>query len=320
MMLRGKTHKMFSQESPTPVEISVLLKCASRQHTLRLDSNRFWQRTICPLCKAPVDPTRLRRIIKRFSLLFSNSTFIKNRVIPASGILALVIGVTLTVVYLRLRNVETISTNATSQPSPAVAVATPINALNPNAPSVRPSPTTSPTNSPTPLNSPEEATSATPFTFSSSVPSEVLSPSATPTPETVRYATGTNLMRPRSLNGRGVLKISNGTSSDAIAKLVDSKTNKTVRKVYIQAYSDAEIGSIGIGDYILKFALGTGYDKDNERFLYAQSFSKFDELFDFREYETNEDVKWRNFAVSLNPVVGGNAQTSRISAADFEDH
>jgi len=319
MMLRGKTPKKFSQEPPPPSKMPVLLKCSSRQHTLRLDSNRFWQKTICPFCKVPVDPTRLRRITERLSLLFPNPALIKKRVIPVSGIIALVIGVTLTGLYLRMRKVEPVSTNATSQPSPAVAVATPTNALNPSPLSVRPSPTASPTTSPTPLNSPEEITTATPFTFSSSVPSELPSPSDTPTPETVRYPTGTNLIRPQSLGGRGVLRISNGTSSDAIAKLVDSATNKTRRLVYIQAFSDGTISGIEAGDYILKFSLGTGYEKNGGRFLYSQSFSKFDDVLDFQEYKTDDGIRWKEFEVTLNPVTGGNAQTSPISAADFED-
>jgi hypothetical protein len=319
IMWRGNTHKKFSQEQPHPLETFVLLKCSSRQHTLRLDSNRFWQKTICPKCQVPVDPTRLRRIIKWFSLLFSNPAFIKNRAIPALGILALVIGVTLTVIYLQMRKVETISTNAISQPSPTVAVATPANALNLNVPSASPSPIASSTNSPTPLSSPEGATSATPLTFSPPVPSEIPTQSATPIPETVRYPTGTNLIRPQSLGGHGVLRISNGTSSDAIAKLVDSATNKTRRLVYIQSSSDATISSIGAGDYILKFSLGTGYDKGGGRFLYSQSFSKFDDILDFREYRTDDGIKWKEFEVTLNPVIGGTAQTSSISAADFED-
>ena len=53
--------------------MSVLLKCTSRQHTVRLDSNRFWEKAICPKCKVPIDPTRLRRVIKRFLLLFSKN-------------------------------------------------------------------------------------------------------------------------------------------------------------------------------------------------------------------------------------------------------
>ena len=52
----------------------LLLKCPSRQHTVRLDSSRFWQKTICPKCRVPIDPTRLRRIIKRMLLLFSNES------------------------------------------------------------------------------------------------------------------------------------------------------------------------------------------------------------------------------------------------------
>ena len=328
IILRSKTHKKFSQETPTPFESSVLLKCASRQHTLRLDSNRFWQKTICPKCKVPVDPTRLRRAIKRLSLFLAGPVFIKKRIIPVSITLALAVGVTLTIVYLHMRKVESISLDAESQPSPspAVAIATTVNALNPSAPSLSSSSTASPINSPIPLRSAKgpdsslgESASATPFKFSSSIPSEVPSPSAAPTPETIRYPTGTNLMRPRSVGGRGVLRISNGTSSDAIAKLVDSATNKTRRLVYIQAFSDGTIKGIDTGDYMLKFSLGTGYVKNEERFLYSQSYSKFDDILDFQEYRTDDGIRWNEFEVTLNPVIGGNARTSPISAADFED-
>lgn len=158
-----------------------------------------------------------------------------------------------------------------------------------------------------------------PPAFVSPTPSELPSPSATPMPSTVRYATGTNLVRPQSSGGRGVLRVSNGTSSDAIAKLVDSATNKTRRLVYIQSYSDATISNIREGDYILKFSLGTGYDKSSGKFLYSQSFSRFDNILDFREYFTDDGIRWAEFEVTLNPVVGGNARTSSISAADFED-
>ncbi|MGB9178408.1 MAG: hypothetical protein WCB68_04100, partial [Pyrinomonadaceae bacterium] len=249
-------------------------------------------------------------------------------IIPASIILALAIGVMLTVLYLRMRKVESISSDAESQPSPssAVAIATPANALNPSAPNVSSSPKASPTISPIPLisdkssnNTSRENASATPFTFTLSSPSEIPSPSATPLPETVRYPTGTNLIRPRSIGGRGVLRISNGTSSDAIAKLVDSATNKTRRLVYIQASSNGTISGIETGDYILKFSLGTGYVKDEGRFLYSQSYSKFDDILDFREYRTDDGIRYSIFEVTLNPVIGGNAQTSPISAADFED-
>ena len=115
------------------------------------------------------------------------------------------------------------------------------------------------------------------------------------------------------------MRISNGTTSDAVAKLVDSATNKTRRLVYIQASSDGTISGIEEGDYILKFSLGMDYDKNGGRFLNSQSYSKFDDILDFQEYRTDEGIKWKEFEVTLNPIIGGNAQTSSISALDFED-
>jgi hypothetical protein len=49
----------------------VLLKCPSRQHTVRLDSSRLWRKVFCPTCKIQVDPTRLRRVLKRLLASFS---------------------------------------------------------------------------------------------------------------------------------------------------------------------------------------------------------------------------------------------------------
>ena len=122
------------------------------------------------------------------------------------------------------------------------------------------------------------------------------------------------------MGGHGSLRISNGTSSDAIAKLVDTSTNKTCRLVYIQASTVGTISSIGSGNYTLKFSLGSEYAKDSGKFLYSQSFSKFDEILDFSVSRTNDGIRWMDYEVTLNPVVGGTARTSSISAADFEDH
>jgi hypothetical protein len=51
--------------------VSVLLRCRSGEHTVRLDPIRFWRKAFCPRCKTPLDPTRLRRIITRVASLFS---------------------------------------------------------------------------------------------------------------------------------------------------------------------------------------------------------------------------------------------------------
>lgn len=139
-------------------------------------------------------------------------------------------------------------------------------------------------------------------------------------PEVLRYETGTNLISEQNLGGRGSIQISNGTSVDAVAKLVDNYSNKTIRLVYIRASSVATVSSIRPGNYVLKFSLGTGYDSSSGKFTKAQSFSRFDEILGFYETRVGDSIRWKDFEVTLNAVVGGNASTSPISASDFEDH
>ncbi len=248
----------------------------------------------------PAPPLKSRRFLTR------------NILLPAFGILALAAGVTLTVFNYRSRTNASLvaQTSASQTPSPPT---------NPSASvATHPTPTltlksTSPTPQPTSTRVANNG-STSPFEF---FPDPTPAPTAPP--ETIRYPTGTNLMRPLSANGRGALHISNGTGFDAIAKLVDVGTNLTVRLVYIQANTDGEITSISSGDYSVKFALGTGYNRDSGHFLYGQSFAKFDETFDFHQYRTSEGVEWTDYNISLHGVVGGTARTSRISASEFYD-
>jgi hypothetical protein len=236
----------------------------------------------------------------------------RNWLLAALGILALAAALTLTIFNYRSRT----NANLVAQTSPSQ---TPSPPKNPST-AVATNPMTTPTLK-SPSSSPQPAStrvtnndSTSPFEFSYNP-----TPSPTPPPETVRYPTGTNLMRPLSASGRGVLHISNGTGFDGIAKLVDIRTNLTVRLVYIQANTDGEITNISSGDYLVKFALGTGYHADSGRFLYAQSFAKFDETFDFHQYRTSDGIEWNDYNISLHGVVGGTATTSRISASEFYD-
>ena len=250
---------------------------------------------------------------------------IRNWLLPIFGFVALVAGVTLTILNYRART----NSNVVAQTS---AAQTPSAPINQNAPvATHPSPMVAPkTASPTPQTENTAIATATSTNTYQNPYAPVLSPNQTiaddprraptPEPETIRYPTGTNLIRPSSTSGRGVLHISNWTGFDAIAKLVDTRTNLTVRLVYIQANSEGEIASISSGDYTVKFALGTGYNPDSGRFLHGQSFAKFDETFDFHQYRTSDGIEWNNYNISLHPVVGGTATTSQISASEFYDH
>ncbi|HMJ07450.1 MAG TPA: DUF6804 family protein [Pyrinomonadaceae bacterium] len=313
--------------STTANDAAILLRCSSRQHTLRLDSKRLWKTTHCPICKKVVDPLRLRRLAKMPSLLFITgkkpfpSTL--RTIVPFLGVLALVVGTSVTVMnWHKVPNTE--PERSTTASNMASNASTPN--LSTEVPLAEPAPSTASrrsTNTSNGVNTFQELSRETNQIPENELPGENLVekdlPTVTPSPYLVRYDSGTDLIRPQNVGGRGSLQISNGTNSDAIAKLVDSNTNKTCRLIYVKASTVATIKSIKSGNYILKFSLGTDYDKANSRFLSSQAFSKFDDILDFSETRVRNEIRWNDHDVTLNPVIGGNARTSKISADDFED-
>ena len=121
--------------------------------------------------------------------------------------------------------------------------------------------------------------------------------------------------------GLGDLTISNGTASDAIAKLIDTRLDSSYREVYIRANSSITISNIAIGNYELIFSLGRDFAPSLNKFLTSASYSKFDSSITFEETKqvigntirTNYD----SYSLTLNTVAGGNAATSGISEAEF---
>ncbi len=102
--------------------MAILLKCSSRKHTLRLNPKRFWNKTLCPQCKVPVDPICLRRISKLPALFLARDfevipAFVTRKVIPILGLVALIVGLSLSFINWPKRN-EVISAN-TSTPPPS---------------------------------------------------------------------------------------------------------------------------------------------------------------------------------------------------------
>lgn len=123
------------------------------------------------------------------------------------------------------------------------------------------------------------------------------------------------------LNGLGQLKIKNGTSNDAVAKLVNISTRKSVMTVYIRRNSNLTIDNIRDGYYRLYFVLGRRYDKEQSIFMENCSFSVFDDLFDFNTFSYNlsegTETNYSVFEVTLHPVIGGTAKTNNVSKKEF---
>ncbi len=128
-------------------------------------------------------------------------------------------------------------------------------------------------------------------------------------------ATGTVLKkRTAYLQGEGELKISNGTSYDAVAKLISG--GASVLTVYIKANSTYTMQNISDGVYWLAFAQGTDWNATEQKFNRNAHFQAFDETFDFTTSET-EASAW---SVTLNPVVGGNAASSDVNPDQFNQY
>jgi len=127
--------------------------------------------------------------------------------------------------------------------------------------------------------------------------------------------TGTVLKkRSTYLQGEGELQISNGTSYDAVAKLI--RDGASVLTVYIKANSTYTMKNISDGTYWLAFAQGTDWNATTQKFNRNAQASAFDETFDFKTTAT-QTAGWE---VTLNPVAGGTAQSSDVDPAQFDKY
>jgi hypothetical protein len=123
------------------------------------------------------------------------------------------------------------------------------------------------------------------------------------------------------LKGEGELNIDNGTDTDAVAKLVSIKADKSIYTVYVKANSKYTIKNISDDDYKLLFNLGNDWDKDKKAFLLNSGYEAFEEDFNFitSSYESGNyiNTEYSTFSVTLNPVVNGQAKTEQVNPVEF---
>lgn len=127
--------------------------------------------------------------------------------------------------------------------------------------------------------------------------------------------TGTVLKkRSTYLQGDGELKISNGTSYDAVAKLI--RDGASVLTVYIKANNTYTMKNISDGTYWLAFVQGTDWNAETQKFNRNAHASAFDETFEFETTAT----QYSGWEVTLNPVAGGTAQSSDVDLTQFDQY
>jgi hypothetical protein len=133
----------------------------------------------------------------------------------------------------------------------------------------------------------------------------------------VSLANGSQIAPPQGPSGHSELTIENGNDVDAVVKLVDPATQKTLRFVYVQAGQSVTLEKLGAYSASLKFALGLDWDEQQTQFRRAQSFMVFDDPLTFKVEKTNTGELWTTYTITLHSIAGGNATTEPIDAADF---
>ena len=143
---------------------------------------------------------------------------------------------------------------------------------------------------------------------------------ATPLPPPRRLANGTIISR-RLLDGHGTLQIDNGTSRDAVIKVVDEQTHHSIEACYVSAESKVSIDHIPDGAFTVFFASGSDFDSSLGGFTREKGFAKFVDALAFttemRSTASGINTQYTIFTLTLHPVVNGNARTSSVGEDEF---
>lgn len=118
------------------------------------------------------------------------------------------------------------------------------------------------------------------------------------------------------LHGYGELQIKNGTSLDAVAKLI--RGGASVLTVYMKANGVYTMLDISDGIYWLAFAQGLDWDSTTQKFRRDAQYSVFEKTFDFVTTEDSDSYYYPTFEVTLNPVIGGTAKTNSVDPQQFD--
>jgi hypothetical protein len=173
---------------------------------------------------------------------------------------------------------------------------------------------------PTPL---EHLKSSTPVSSSSTSRPSVIVPRCAEGQSPERLATGNRIEQDEGASGESKFVVKNGLNVDAVVRLAEVSTKRTIRFVYVQAHDQYSITGIEPGTFTIRFMQGKDWIANCRSFLHDLEVQKFRETCEFgvttqeNEYGVKTTVK--DCEVSLNPVPFGNARTEAINVKEFFD-
>lgn len=129
---------------------------------------------------------------------------------------------------------------------------------------------------------------------------------------TPQPATGT-FLRSGDRSSHGQLTIENGSDGDAVLSLAVG--HDALISVFVRKGANFEIDGINDGTYSIYYSGGT--DWDGGGFARSCSFSKFDKPLAFSTTSSGYFEQYSTWTLTLYPVFGGNATTSRVSPQNY---
>ena len=119
----------------------------------------------------------------------------------------------------------------------------------------------------------------------------------------------------RGKAGRGELAVENGTDEDALVTL--SRDGRADYAVYIRASENAELTDVADGDYEMFVAQGDGWNRELKRFTASPDYTKFEDTASFATTRETGAIRYTRLRITLQPVVGGNADTLPVDPQSY---
>lgn len=150
-------------------------------------------------------------------------------------------------------------------------------------------------------------------------------PNAAPAPSAVATCAAEDAARPASgqelsrfsRRGLGRLSIDNGSSSDAVAVLVDVQSGQPYRAIYVRSREVGVFTKIAQGTYRLQFQTGSRWLLDRT-FCIPIAASEFSDYLVFAEKPEYDGTVYDDMSITLHTVSGGNARTSSLGSTPLQ--
>ena len=135
-----------------------------------------------------------------------------------------------------------------------------------------------------------------------------------------RSLPSSQVIEPLTTEGRGSLRVINGTSRDAYIKLVDTRADESVASFYVKSNSTFTLEGVPDGSYQVIFTSGEDWDSNTKSFTMNKSFTAFDSTLDFTTIQYADEIRYSIHEITLHQVVDGNATTSEVNEQEFTQY